>query len=71
MSKVYIVKEAPYLELSTLEGQQPQNVTCLIPMSSTNVPIIYTVITTTEVQPYSIGVTISKSLQEVLHSDLY
>ena len=35
MSQVYIVEEAPYLELSTLEGHQPQNMTsvsqCLPP----------------------------------------
>ena len=71
MSKVYIVKEAPYQELSSLEGHQPQNMTRCIPMPSTNVSITYTMITTIEIQSLIIGGTISKSLQEVSQSDLY
>ena len=71
MSQVYIVKEASYLELSTLEGQQAQNVTHFIPMSSTNVSIAYTVTTIIEMQPHLIRVTISKSLHEILQSDVY
>ena len=63
-SIVYIVKEAPYLELSTLERQQPWNVTCFIPTSSTNVSITYTMITIIETQPHLIRVMISKTLQE-------
>ena len=39
-----------------LEGQQVQNVTCFIPMSSTNISITYTAITTIETQPHLIGV---------------
>ena len=71
MLQVYIVKQAHYLELSTLEGHQPRNATSFIPMSSTNISITYTVITTIEMQPFIIGVTISKCLQEVLQLDLY
>ena len=62
--------KVPYLELSTLEGQQPQNATCFIPTSSTNVSITYTKITTIETQSHLIGVTISKNLQEGSQSDL-
>ena len=65
MCQVYIVKEAPYLELSMLEGQQPQNMTCFIPMPSTNVSVTYTMITTIETQPHLNGVPISINLQEV------
>ena len=59
------------MELSTLEGHQPQNMTHFIPMSSTNVSISYTMTTTIETQPHLTGVTIRKSHQEVLQSDLY
>ena len=62
MPEPYIVKEALYLELSTLEGHQTWNVTCCIPMSSTNVSITYTVITTIETQPLIIQGMIHKSL---------
>ena len=71
MSQVYIVKEAPHLELAPLEGQQPQNVTHCIPMSSSNISITYTMITTIETQTLMIGVTKSNSLDEVLQSDLH
>ena len=71
MSQAYIVKEAPYLELSMLEGHQPQNMTHCIPMSSTNLSITYSTIKTIETQTLIIGVMISKSLQEVLQLDLY
>ena len=54
-----------------LEGQQPWIVTHFIPMSSTNVSIADTVTTSIETQPYLIGGTISKSLQEALQLDLY
>ena len=40
-------------------------------MPSTNLSITYTIVTTIETQTTTIGVTISKSLQEVLKSDLY
>ena len=70
-SQVYIIKEAPYMELSLLEGHQPQNATHFIPPSYTNVCIIYTVITTIETHPHLIGVMISKSRQEVLQLDQY
>ena len=36
MPQVYIVNEAPYLELSMLEGHQPWSMTSFIPMSSTD-----------------------------------
>ena len=71
MLQVYIIKEATYMELSMLEGHQPQNVSCFIPMSCTNVSISYTATTTIETQPCLLGVMISQSLQEVLQSDLY
>ena len=70
-SQVYIIKETFYLDLCTLEGHQLQNVTSCIPMSSTNISIIYTVITTPETHVTIVGVTISKSLQELLKLDLY
>ena len=65
------VKEAPYLELSMLERHHPWNMTHCIPTSSTNLSITYTMITAIKTQTHIIGVTISKSLQEVLLSDLY
>ena len=34
-------QESTYLELSTLEGYQPQKTTCCIPTYSTNIPITY------------------------------
>ena len=71
MLQVCIVKKAPYLELSILEGHQPWNVTCCIPMSSTNVSVTYTTIRTIEMQTLIIQVTTSKNLQEGLQSDLY
>ena len=40
------MNKPPYLELSMLERHQPQNATCCIPMSSTNVFIIHTQSTT-------------------------
>ena len=71
MCQGYIVKEAPYLELSMLERHQPWNMTCSTPMSSTNVSITYTPITIIETQTLIIGVMISKTLQDVLQLDLY
>ena len=41
MFQVYIVKEAPYLELSMLDRHQPWNMTSCSPMSSTDLPITY------------------------------
>ena len=70
MTQVNIVKEAPYLELSMLEEHQPWKMTCCIQMSSTNLSINYIMITAVELKPLIIVVTISKSLQEVLQSDL-
>ena len=64
--QVYIVKEASYLELAVLEGHQLQNMTSCILMSSTNLSICHTVVTTIEMQTTIIGVMISKSLQKVL-----
>ena len=54
-----------------LEGHQLRNVTIFILMPSTNLSIIYTMVTTIEMQPTTIEVTISKNLQEVLQLDLY
>ena len=70
-SHVYIVRETSYLELPLLERHQLWNMTSCIPTSSTNLSITYTAITTIETQTLIIGVTISKSLQEVLQLDLY
>ena len=67
----FIVKEAPHQELSTLEGHQPWNMTCCTPMTSTNISITYTVITTTEMSTTIIGVMTSRGLEEVLQLDLY
>ena len=39
--KTNIVKEAPYLELSMLEGHQAQNMTSCIPTHSTSLSITY------------------------------
>ena len=71
MPLVYIVKEESYLELTTLEAHRPWNTTCCTLLSSTNISIIYTTITVVEMQTLIIGVTICKSLQDVLQSDLY
>ena len=65
-----------YCQGSTLPGiiyvgNQPWDMMCCIPMSSTNLSITYTMITKIEKQPLIIGVEICRSLQEVLQLDQY